>query len=124
IRLLHLQRATSDDTPLAGSFHIASLDDPPRYVSVSYTWGELLLTHEIVCDGYMLLISENLYLALKRFRTTDAEVFWIDQICINQSDLQERSWQVQLMRDIYLKAEEVFAWLGNHTETTELGIAI
>ena len=32
--------------------------------------------------------------------------FWIDAICINQADLDERSQQVAIMRDIYASAEQ------------------
>ncbi|KAH9213125.1 hypothetical protein DL95DRAFT_302949, partial [Leptodontidium sp. 2 PMI_412] len=34
---------------------------------------------------------------------------WVDAICINQQDLEERSAQVQLMKKIYQQAEGVIA---------------
>ena len=37
---------------------------------------------------------------------------WIDAICINQKDDDEKSTQVALMRDIYHFADEVIVWLG------------
>ncbi|KAI1447666.1 heterokaryon incompatibility protein-domain-containing protein [Annulohypoxylon stygium] len=39
--------------------------------------------------------------------------FWIDALCINQDDLQERAEQVKLMRRIYTSASTVCIWLGN-----------
>lgn len=39
-------------------------------------------------------------------------VIWIDQICINQSDVEEKSHQVALMSHIYKYCKEVFLWLG------------
>jgi hypothetical protein len=36
---------------------------------------------------------------------------WIDAICINQADLDERKQQVQLMRDVYSGASRVVVWL-------------
>ena len=39
-------------------------------------------------------------------------LLWIDSICINQSDLAEKSSQVNLMRRIYRKAKRVIVWLG------------
>jgi hypothetical protein len=39
-------------------------------------------------------------------------VFWVDAICINQADLDERAQQVKQMRDIYQSAEEVIIDLG------------
>jgi hypothetical protein len=44
---------------------------------------------------------------------------WADAICINQSDLQERSQQVRLMGNIYRNAERVLIWLGpDYTQVT------
>jgi hypothetical protein len=37
---------------------------------------------------------------------------WIDAICINQADTEERNWQVSLMSSIYTRAIRVIAWLG------------
>lgn len=41
--------------------------------------------------------------------------FWIDALCINQADLDERSSQVRIMPDIYTKASCVIVWLGMPT---------
>lgn len=40
------------------------------------------------------------------------DYIWIDAICINQQDLQERGAQVQLMDSIYRGANYVIVWLG------------
>jgi hypothetical protein len=40
---------------------------------------------------------------------------WIDAMCINQRDDQERAEQVGIMRDIYAKAFHVVIWLGKET---------
>ncbi|CAO2649819.1 Nn.00g011110.m01.CDS01 [Neocucurbitaria sp. VM-36] len=40
------------------------------------------------------------------------QYLWIDAICINQKDGQERSSQVELMGSIYSKAAMVLSWLG------------
>jgi hypothetical protein len=37
---------------------------------------------------------------------------WIDQCCINQTDIPERNSQVLIMRDIYRGASETLVWLG------------
>jgi hypothetical protein len=39
-------------------------------------------------------------------------VMWIDQICINQTDIEERDNQVLLMADIYKNAAATQIWLG------------
>lgn len=36
---------------------------------------------------------------------------WIDQICIDQDDMKERSHQVKMMAPVYKGAQRVIAWL-------------
>lgn len=38
---------------------------------------------------------------------------WIDAVCINQADLDERNSQVRIMPEIYSKASCVLVWLGH-----------
>jgi hypothetical protein len=67
----------------------------------------------IECSGRKLNITTNLFDALKRLRLPDADrVLWVDAICINQFDLEEKNIQVPLMKDIYSKASVVLIWLG------------
>ena len=44
---------------------------------------------------------------------------WIDAICIDQSNLREKSSQILLMRDIYSSCQRVVIWLGEHDALTE-----
>ncbi|KAI9166285.1 Heterokaryon incompatibility protein [Paramyrothecium foliicola] len=48
-----------------------------------------------------------------------AVYFWIDAICINQSDITERSNQVRKMKQIYAAASQTFVWLGDHSQVPE-----
>ena len=41
-----------------------------------------------------------------------SRVVWIDAICINQTDIEERSQQVEMMGLIYSKAVRNLIWLG------------
>ena len=43
-------------------------------------------------------------------------VVWADGICINQGDVHEKEAQVQLMGDIYSKAEKTIVWLGEEAD--------
>jgi len=61
---------------------------------------------------YAFLVSTNLVAALKVLRERDILRIWIDWLCIDQSNLEERSNQVQLMSRIYGKASCVYVWLG------------
>ncbi|KAI3326839.1 heterokaryon incompatibility protein-domain-containing protein [Xylariaceae sp. AK1471] len=67
-----------------------------------------------------LNIGKNLDLALRDVRHHDRHhVMWIDAICINQSDTNERNKQVTRMADIYSQASQVVVWLGSPREKTD-----
>jgi len=64
-------------------------------------------------DFLQNLVRENLYELLHAFRQSDRVVtLWIDTICIDQSSLKERNYQVRKMGEIFGKAERVNTWLG------------
>lgn len=44
---------------------------------------------------------------------------WIDQLCINQSDSDEKAVQVGLMSQIYSRAERVLVWLGPEADGSD-----
>ena len=101
----------------------ANLDDLPSYVALSYCWGLGTNKTWLSCNKQRCDITRDLLKALHRFRQKDKIVtLWIDQICINQANIQERNNQVSLMRDIYKQAEGVFIWLGDGDADTALAI--
>ena len=98
------------------------LSDFPSYKALSYTWGIGDKTHFITSskDGTRIPITASLAAALVQLRDVkDPTVFWIDQICINQEDLAERSSQVPLMAEIYTNAKQVIVWLGEADSNTQ-----
>ncbi|KAL8969391.1 MAG: hypothetical protein Q9183_002012 [Haloplaca sp. 2 TL-2023] len=116
-------------TEPAGCYQIVSvnLDDGPVYNALSYTWGDPFahdsagglpwLDHKSQLtfqDGESITIGQNLSSALLCFQERKlVGDFWIDAICIHQSDIQERNAQVGMMGDIYACAEKVIVWLGD-----------
>jgi hypothetical protein len=71
--------------------------------------------HDAVGVGFN--ITENLHAALASFRDTNTIGFiWADILCINQSDVVERSEQVGFMKDIYTFANLVTVWLGSDSK--------
>jgi hypothetical protein len=51
---------------------------------------------------------------LSKLRAPDSsQLPWIDAICINQDDLDEKSRQVLLIGDIYKNAATVLMWIGD-----------
>ncbi|EUC47207.1 hypothetical protein COCMIDRAFT_52629, partial [Bipolaris oryzae ATCC 44560] len=89
------------------------LNSAPPYEALSYTWGDEESTCRISLDGLPFDIRPNLRNALRRLRqSSSTRTIWIDAICINQNNKDEKSIQVPLMRNIYTRAERVIAWLG------------
>lgn len=67
----------------------------------------------IICDGRIKHISASLYGALLQLREDcPGHEYWIDAICIDQADNEERTPQVKMMGRIYSAAELVVVWLG------------
>lgn len=99
-----------------------NLDEVPSYNTLSYTWGSPTAPQfPILLDGKPFLVRENLWMALRRFQSLGAEMLiWIDAICINQEDIQERNSQVPKMTQIYKQADQVLAWLGPSYEDSHL----
>ncbi|KAI6083101.1 HET-domain-containing protein [Hypoxylon rubiginosum] len=93
-----------------------------EYSALSYTWGHPViddfkddLSYAVVCNGQRMPIGLNLNGALQHVYVESdiaPSLFWIDALCINQSDLDERAKQVSLMTSIYSNAANVVVWLG------------
>ena len=96
------------------------------YVALSYVWGDPSITKEIFIDGHSVQVTENLEAALRTLRgsprISQGFKVWIDAICIDQSNLTERSAQVARMKDIYASARFVVVWLGPASLDSHLAI--
>lgn len=67
-------------------------------------------------DGCAVFITKSSKRALKQVRLPDStRDLWIDAVCINQDDIEERGAQVQLMRRIYKNARSVVVYIGEAT---------
>jgi hypothetical protein len=105
--------------PGKGSDRIqCTLIQPPEtrgleYECISYRAGDPADILEIEVNGHPFNAFASLGAALCKIRLPDrSRLIWADQICINQSDVAERSSQVSNMRVFYERAECVIAWLG------------
>lgn len=98
--------------PACRIFH-ARLPEKPHFVALSYVWGSLEQKCVILVENSPVRVTKNLYDAIMALRPRDqCLVIWIDFLCIDQNNTEEKSWQVELMKDIYQQATKVFAWLG------------
>ncbi|KAJ8122241.1 hypothetical protein ONZ43_g1516 [Nemania bipapillata] len=95
------------------------------YQALSYVWGSPADTIPIIVNGQEFHATSNLNDALRQLRQAGGQFLekdiWVDAICINQHDLDEKSKQVPRMADIYSMADRVVIWLGcNSAEEEEL----
>ena len=115
IRILRLHPGRDD--ALRGTLRVASLTDQPCYEALSYTWGRSTYEPQpciILNENCNLPLTDNLYHALTRLRRSRrSRDMWIDAICINQSDTDERGHQVSFMGEVYREARQVCVWLGD-----------
>lgn len=115
IRLLDLLPGKSDDL-IRCATRVVSLDQRPDFETVSYVWGDRKAERAIEVSGQSISITNNLYAGLLRLRhVKEGRTLWIDQICINQWDLEEKAAQVALMRDIYRQCTQCVTWMGELT---------
>jgi hypothetical protein len=111
IRLVKLDRRLPGMEISCHLEHIP-LDQAPSYEAVSYTWGSSIKDHLVFFDGKWLPTTRNVYKLLHdRSSYTKTRWLWIDAISINQDDLDEKNFQVELMGKIYQSAERTFVWL-------------
>jgi hypothetical protein len=91
------------------------------YEALSYTWGDTRKTNAIEVNGRSLGITANLHVALQHLRLDDEDrIMWIDAVCINQDNVEERGHHVKQMARIYQLAERVVIWLGPSTTGSDL----
>ncbi|OCT45078.1 hypothetical protein CLCR_05995 [Cladophialophora carrionii] len=120
IRLIELLSAQSKDAAIQLKLATYSSNGYcPSYEAISYTWGEALDEEEIIMgeeggqSSRKLRIRKNLYDCLKRLRqTTTSRYLWVDAICIDQRNNNEKGAQVSIMGKIFSGAERVLVWLG------------
>ncbi|KAL6865553.1 hypothetical protein ACO1O0_001647 [Amphichorda felina] len=113
IRLLELAPGKPDSRIAAHIFNV-SLDDSPKFEALSYTWGPPRPNYDIAIDGKPFTVGRNLRKALDDLRFADRpRVVWTDAVCINQTDNDEKSHQIKLMRTIYGCAQVVCAWIDH-----------
>jgi len=93
----------------------------PEYTAISYMWGDSTISQDIEIDdgtGLSLLgVTKSAIECLMALQHSGRYV-WIDAICINQSDMNEKTAQVGMMRDIYGAATRVIAILGDTAMAT------
>ncbi|KAG7005404.1 hypothetical protein G7Y79_00020g049320 [Physcia stellaris] len=123
IRILFLLSGDVDED-ISCKLVTVSLDNLPDYEALSYTWGDPTVKVPIRVNENILQVTANLDNALRHLRRRDEKrALWVDAICINQDDLEEKSYQIPFMGEIYSRTTNCLAWLGLETAYTKQAIA-
>jgi hypothetical protein len=112
IRLLVVLPGEPSDQLRCDIIHV-NLEDRPDYEAVSYTWasddGDATLSQTIYCDvDKYISVTINCDKALRQLRRCGLKRrLWIDAVCIDQTNINERNHQVGLMDRVYSQAQNV-----------------
>jgi hypothetical protein len=118
IRLLKVERSRENfwDRPLC-TLQTFDLSSTPKYIALSYEWGDedaAKQTTRVNDRDFEIRLNLFNFFCYFREQPTNSEhaYLWIDQVCIDQTSMDEKSHQLGLMSEIYSKAWLVIAWLG------------
>lgn len=116
MRLLNLEPGGFDD-PVRTTLSFGNTSNRDEYDAISYTWGgednNMFRTARILVNSREFAVTPNCETALRRVRLRwSRRTVWMDAICINQDDMNERGHQVHLMPQIYSRARRVLIYIG------------
>jgi hypothetical protein len=148
IRILEIFPGSEND-PISCSLRPSDFGSGAKYEAVSYSWGTGSSDRTTLIDGCSIQVTANLEAALKALRreipsspdegngdvngiskqlekvatddsTSRKRLLWIDALCINQQDNDERNHQIQLMRTVYSQSIKLVVWLGEESDDSDL----
>ncbi|PTB38599.1 hypothetical protein M441DRAFT_445978, partial [Trichoderma asperellum CBS 433.97] len=121
VRLLTLH-PDNKDTDIKVSIG-ARLSAKLSFIALSYIWGSPvdeqhpfyshygMLKYHISCHGERIAVGHNLYEVLAQLREAQEQSpLWMDAICIDQRNDEERNHQSLLMPSIYHQSLLVLIW--------------
>ncbi|KAF2162625.1 hypothetical protein M409DRAFT_58045 [Zasmidium cellare ATCC 36951] len=120
VKQIRLLRNITPDgaAELVYEFVICDLCDAPSFQAISYTWGDATLRNLVTINDIPMDVTWNCHLALSQARASSYT--WIDSVCIDQGNLQEKSVQVAMMWDIYHSAAFVLVSFGPPDSSSEI----
>jgi hypothetical protein len=118
IRLLRIVPNRHGFAGIRCSMIHTSLGARQRYEAISYTAGNPTVRKCIWLNGNRFHVPANSQANLRAIRNSSlqGQLIWMDAICIDQQNLNERFNQVVLMPGIFASAVSVTIVLGNASE--------
>ena len=139
IRLLTLENGKAEDSVIC-SLRTVSVDNEPQFNALSYAWADSEKKERIRINGVDVPVTTSAEHALRSIRAhnavsspSDSPIrdqdgcilpIWIDALCINQDNKEEKADQVLMMLTIYSKASNVLVWMGDGNAHTDAAFDI
>lgn len=119
IRLLRIcsSNTATEKVELRMTSHF--IRDAPEFVAISYTWGSPSNISSVLLNDSWIEVRENCHNALLQCRQQNIKQhIWIDSICINQDNVDEKGTKVAMMASLYKRASQVLVSIqpSHHTE--------
>ncbi|KAH5305155.1 hypothetical protein HBI23_181910 [Parastagonospora nodorum] len=119
IRLLRLSRR--EDGDFDGKLQTFLISNAPPFYTASYVWGATRDSGiKVHLSGGPLPVLPSLapflHMITENGEFNENDWWWIDSLCINLTDGNEREQQVRIMADIYKRAKRAVIWLGEEKE--------
>lgn len=117
-------RATHE-VPSARASMISLLDTTQvQYEAISYAWGEEEASEKLSIYGTKppesIKVRPNVDTMFRYLRSpTKQRCLWIDALCINQGDLDEKNAQVKFMGEVYKQAKAIIIWVGAPADSSD-----
>jgi hypothetical protein len=124
IRLLKVWYGDSPEKRVCELIPVSLDNLPTKYIAFSYSWGDPTITSTLLfTNKRSLSLRKSVHNILDTIFGKRRTIYiWIDSICINQNDADEKSIQIRLMNEIYQKAYQVVLSLGEATPASDLGM--
>jgi len=122
-RVLHLHPRkdwhrieASQEVVVTGHLEIVDLAREAQvpYETISYAWDDAMQRESVLLSGQPLDVPRSTCDALRAVsKDGEVRVVWIDAICINQEDLDERAHQLGVMSHIYQSGQRDLFYIGS-----------
>ncbi len=128
IRLLEILPAVDPSTRIQCRLFGTALEEAPPFAALSYVWGNMTDGKAVIMvEGHAFHVSMSQFILLRSMRSRNEDLhpaIWIDALCINQQENEERQAQVKIMGDVYAQAREVVVGLSNDDGSGDKGVHI
>lgn len=95
------------------------------YFAISYAWGSPERTHSIILNGCLFKVPKSVTFALRsahaRYKIRGTPSYWLDFLCIDQDDIDDKKHQIMRMKTIFGNSFSVLIHLGERTDDSDLG---